>query len=348
MTDTRTNAKAAKLRYFSDTKPGISRQPNRKKGFSYALPDGTPIEDEDVLARIAALGIPPAWTEVWISPHANGHIQATGRDAKGRKQYRYHPNWSSHRSETKYTRMAQFGHMLPTLRERVDADLRAVRGMTRERVLALVVRLLEITLIRIGNAEYRRHNEHYGLTTLQDDHVAVNGSRVAFEFVGKSGKTHTVELQDRRLARLVKACQELEGYDLFQYRDGDGTSRPVGSADVNAYLRERTGEDYTAKDFRTWGGSVLAVEALCDLPECTSEMSDAETKRNIAAAVKQVAAGLGNTATISRKYYIHPAIIEAYSDGMLHDLLAAQNDDESPHGLSRYEKTLMALLGNLA
>lgn len=344
MADTRTIAKAAKLRYFSDTKPGISRQPDGDKVFRYHMPDGTLIDDEDVLARIVGLGIPPAWTDVWISPHANGHLQATGRDAKGRKQYRYHPNWSNHRSETKFTRMAQFGHMLPTIRERVDADLRAARVMTRERVLALVVRLLEITLIRIGNAEYRRHNEHYGLTTLQDDHVAVNGSRVAFDFVGKSGKTQTVELQDRRLARLVKACQEIEGYDLFQYHDADGTSRPIGSADVNAYLRELTGEDFSAKDFRTWGGSVLAVEALCDLPECTTDMSDTETKRNIAAAVKQVAAGLGNTAAISRKYYIHPAVLEAYQNGSLHGLLATQSDDESASGLSRFEKTLMALL----
>lgn len=342
MTDPKAIARAAHLRYVSDTKPGLKRQ-HASDDFVYIDLNGKKISDEDELTRIKAIGIPPAWTDVWICPYPNGHILATGRDEKGRKQYRYHPRWRENRNATKFNRMALFGTHLPKIREVTDTNLRK-RGLPYEKVLAVVIRLLETTLIRIGNPEYMRHNETYGLTTMHDDHVAVMGKTVQFEFTGKSGKEHHIEVTDQRLAKVVKACQDIPGYDLFQYYDENGNHRAIGSGDVNTYLRDITGEDFSAKDFRTWGGSVLAVEALCDLPECKTET---EGKRAVAQAVKAVAAGLGNTPTVCRKYYIHPTVIEAYLNGTIHKVIKRQPEPESHYDLSRSESALMELISGI-
>ncbi len=317
------SAKIAGLRYISDDRPGIRR---RRVGeeFEYIAPDGQCILDGPELERILSLGIPPAWTDVWICPSPNGHIQATGRDAKGRKQYRYHPRWRATRDETKYARMLAFGAALPLIRRRVEEDL-ARPGLPREKVLAAVVRLLETTLIRVGNAEYARDNKHYGLTTMRDKHVDVDGTKISFEFVGKSGIHHTVSLKDRRLARIVQRCRDLPGYELFQYIDEQGQRQDVGSADVNAYLREITGQEFTAKDFRTWAGTVLASLALQELE---ASESDAEAKKKIARAVESVSERLGNTPTICRKCYIHPAVIDAYLEGSLLESLTRRTAEE--------------------
>jgi DNA topoisomerase-1 len=336
------SAKIAGLRYMSDDRPGIRR---RRVGedFEYIAPDGERILDPSELERISALGIPPAWTDVWICPSPNGHIQATGRDAKGRKQYRYHPRWRATRDETKYARMLAFGAALPLIRQRVEEDL-ARPGLPREKVLAAVVRLLETTLIRVGNAEYARDNEHYGLTTMRDKHVDVNGAKISFEFVGKSGIHHMVSLKDRRLARIVQRCRDLPGYELFQYIDEQGQRQDVGSADVNAYLREITGQEFTAKDFRTWAGTMLASLAL---QEIEASDSDAEAKKKIARVVESVAERLGNTPTICRKCYIHPAVIDAYLEGSLLDTLAqwtAEELAETPGVLKPEETAVMRLL----
>jgi DNA topoisomerase I len=339
MTDPKVIARAAHLRYVSDAKPGIRRE-RAGEDFVYRDLDGKKINDETELERIKAIGIPPAWTNVWISPHANGHILATGRDDKGRKQYRYHPRWNDHRNMSKFNRLAVFGANLPKIRETTDNDLKK-RGLPYEKVLAVVVRLLEMTLIRIGNAEYMRHNESYGLTTMRDEHVAVTGKTIQFEFTGKSGKEHHINITHKRLSKIVKACQDIPGYDLFQYYDDNGDHRVVGSSEVNDYLRGITGEDFTAKDFRTWGGSVLAVEVLCELPECST---DKEGKKMVTEAVKTVAQGLGNTTTICRKYYIHPAVIDAYMNGILHGVLSRQLNPDSPYTLSRGESALMELI----
>src|SRR2546423_1625725 len=269
-------AKAAGLRYVSDASPGIRRK-RAGKNFSYIGLDGKPIHDQDELHRIRSLGIPPAWTDVWICPQPNGHIQATGRDAKGRKQYRYHPRWRAVRDETKYSRLIAFGEALPTIRARVEHDL-GLPGLPREKVLATVVRLLETTLIRVGNEEYARQNRSYGLTTLRNRHVDVRGTELRFHFRGKSGKEHEVALHDRRLARVMRRLQELPGQELFQYVDEDGTRASIDSDDVNAYLREIAGEDFSAKDFRTWAGTVLCAVALRELDAASGEV---EAKRNV-------------------------------------------------------------------
>jgi len=257
--------------------------------------------------------IPPAWEDVWIATDPRGHLQATGRDARGRKQYRYHPKWRVVRDETKYHRMIGFAQALPTIRRRTSADLRKP-ALTREKVLALVVRLLEKTLIRVGNDEYAKQNRSFGLTTLRDGHVNVKGGRVRFTFRGKSGVEHEIDLDDRRLAAIVKACRDIPGYELFQYYSENGTRHAVGSADVNAYLKEITGQDYTSKDFRTWAGTVLAAQLLCLCGECGSET---EAKRNIVRVVESVSKRLGNTKAVCRKSYIHPAVFDAYSDGSM-------------------------------
>jgi DNA topoisomerase-1 len=303
--------KAAGLRHVSDQDPGISRR-RAGTGFSYRRPDGSQI-DETTLDRIRALAIPPAWTDVWICPSPRGHIQATGRDQKGRKQYRYHDRWRQVRDENKYDRLIAFGRALPKLRARVERDLKK-RGLNRDRVLAAVVRLMEMTLIRVGNEEYAKQNKSFGLTTLRDRHARIHGAKAVFEFRGKSGKLHRTGIRDRRLARIVKACQDLPGQRLFQYIDDDGEQRSVESADVNAYLREAMGEDFSAKDFRTWAGTVSAARALALAPECASA---AEAKRNINTCVKAVAGLLGNTAAVCRKAYIHPAVMTAYEEGAL-------------------------------
>ena len=257
--------------------------------------------------------IPPAWKDVWICPDQRGHLQAVGRDARGRKQYRYHPRWREVRDETKYHRMIGFAKALPMIRRRAARDLRSQK-LAREQVLALVVQLLEKTLIRVGNDEYARDNRSFGLTTLRDGHVNVSGPRVRFSFRGKSGVEHDIDLDDRRLARAIKACRDIPGYDLFQYYDEDGKRHPVGSDDVNAYLKEISGQDYTSKDFRTWAGTVLAAQTLRDFEKVDS---DAKAKKNIVRAVEAVAKRLGNTKAVCRKCYIHPAIFDAYLDGSM-------------------------------
>jgi DNA topoisomerase I len=300
------------LSYVTDQDPGIRRTKARGHGFNFVGPDGKPVTDEKTLDRIRALAIPPAWTDVWISPKPSGHIQATGRDQRGRKQYRYHDRWRQTRDSHKYDRLIAFGRALPRLRKRVDEDL-ARRGLPREKVLAAVIRVMEATLIRVGNEEYARTNRSFGLTTLRDRHVKIGGAKAAFEFRGKSGKLHTTGFNDRRLARIVKACQDLPGQRLFQYLDEDGQRRAVESADVNAYIREAMGDDFSAKDFRTWAGTVAAARALT-LPEC-ADLSAA--KRNVNTCVKAVAGLLGNTAAVARSAYIHPAILDAYAEGRL-------------------------------
>jgi DNA topoisomerase-1 len=303
----------AGLRYVTDQDAGIRRKPARGHGFNYVRPDGSPVTDEKTLDRIRRLAIPPAWTDVWICPQANGHIQAVGRDQKGRKQYRYHEGWRAWRDGHKYDRLIAFGRALPKLRRRVEQDL-ARRGLPREKVLAAVIRVMETTLIRVGNEEYAKQNKSFGLTTLRDRHVKVGPTGAVFEFRGKSGKVHKTGFNDRRLARIVKACQDVPGQRLFQYIDDDGQRRAVESADVNAYIRETLGEDFSAKDFRTWAGTLAAVRALMMQAPCSSA---AQTKRNIVTCVKAVAGLLGNTAAVARSAYIHPAVLEAYEDGRL-------------------------------
>jgi DNA topoisomerase-1 len=305
------SAKLAGLRYVNDERtPGISRI-GRQNRFRYVGPDGRTIGDRTELQRIRALAIPPAWKDVWICPNPLGHLQATGRDARGRKQYRYHPRWREVRDEVKYGRLVKFAEALPQIRARTNADLQRP-GLPCEKVLAAVVQLLEKTLIRVGNEEYARQNRSFGLTTMRDEHAKVAGSKVRFEFRGKSGIEHAVDLEDRRLARIVKACRDLPGYELFQYIGDDGKRHVVDSADVNDYLRSISGEDFTAKDFRTWAGTVLAAKALAATQAFTSNR---EAKRNIVTAIESVAKRLGNTRTVCRKCYIHPAVFDAYLDG---------------------------------
>lgn len=304
-----------RLRYSEDTVPGIRRR-RAGKGFTYLGPDNRPVRDPNTLARIRALAIPPAYVAVWISPDADTHLQATGRDARGRKQYRYHPRWREHREQTKFDRLVVFGQALPRIRARVAADL-ALPGLPREKVLAAIVQLLDRTLIRIGNREYAVANRSFGLTTLRDRHVAIDGATVRFRFRGKSGIDHAITLSDRRLARVVKQCRDLPGYHLFQYLDDDGQRQEVDSADVNDYLREISGEDFTAKDFRTWAGTVGCLMALGD---CAEAVSPDEPSQRVAAAVRSTARQLGNTPAVCRKSYIHPAVIAAFLAGELDTL----------------------------
>jgi DNA topoisomerase-1 len=316
-------AKEAGLRYATDERPGIRRQ-KHARGFRYVDPDGKAVTDARELKRVKRLAIPPAWTEVWIATDPRAHLQATGRDAKGRKQYRYHERFREVRDEAKYERMLEFAHALPRIRVRVDSDLGA-SGLPKEKVLATIVRLLETTLIRVGNAEYAKDNDSFGLTTLREKHVEVDGARVRFRFRGKSGKDHDVDVRDRRVARVIEELQELPGQELFIYLDEDGEVRRVDSDDVNAYLREIAGKDFTAKDFRTWAGTVLAAHSLAAI-EPVENIRHA--RRNITAAVERVAARLGNTPAICRKCYIHPAIVESYIDGDLARALGTRADPE--------------------
>ena len=307
-----TSSVPAGMSYVNDDDPGLARIATRA-GFGYRDAQGHVVRDDKTLARIQTLVIPPAWTDVWICPSSRGHIQATGRDQKGRKQYRYHPDYRQVREGAKYGRMIAFGRALPRLRARVEADL-AQRGLPREKVLAAVVRLMELTLIRVGNEEYARTNKRFGLTTLRDRHARITTHGARFEFRGKSGKVHATGFQDRRLARIVKACQDLPGQRLFQYLDGDGQRRAVESADVNAYIRDALGEDFSAKDFRTWAGTLAAAHGLVAHPKASDA---AEAKRNVATCVKAVAGLLGNTAAVCRGAYIHPLVLEAYERGTL-------------------------------
>ena len=310
--DPKEAAEAAGLVYVSDDQPGIRRE---KKGdvFTYFKPNGEPVIDDRTLERIRKLAIPPAYTDVWICTRANGHLQATGRDARGRKQYRYHPQFREVRESTKYEHMLEFARALPDVRARL-AEHMALRGLPREKVLATIVHLLETTLIRVGNDDYAKENKSYGLTTLRNRHVKVEGAQLKFQFKGKSGKTWQLQVKNPRVARIVRACQELPGQELFQYLDEDKEVQRVTSSDVNQYLREITGRDITAKDFRTWAGTVLAALALQEMERIDSQ---AAQKKNIKAAIERVSARLGNTPTICRKCYVHPEVLNAYIEGSL-------------------------------
>jgi DNA topoisomerase-1 len=310
--DPETTAEEAGLRYVTDEEPGLSRR-RAGRGWVYETADGRRITEERRLAWFKRLAIPPAWTDVWICPDRRGHVQATGRDARGRKVYRYHPRWREARDEEKYTRMLAFARALPRIRERVERDLQR-NGLPREKVLAAVVALLERTRIRVGNEEYARENRSFGLTTLRSRHARVRRGRMTFAFRGKSGREHEVEVADARLARIVARCQELPGQQLFAYVGDDGERRDVASDDVNDYLREISGEDFTAKDFRTWAGTVLAAMALQEFQAFDTET---EAKRNVVRAIETVAEKLGNTPAVSRASYVHPHVINAYLEGDL-------------------------------
>jgi DNA topoisomerase-1 len=301
------SAKAAGLRYVSDDSPGISRR-KCGKGWCYYGPSGRRITDERTLHRIRSLAIPPAYTRVWICPDPLGHVQATARDAKGRKQYRYHPRWREVRDAVKFDRMIAFAESLPVVRARCDKDL-SRNGIGREKVLAAVVKLLEQTRIRVGNEEYARKNRSFGLTTLLSRHVAVEGAHVTFSFRGKSGKHHAVHLHDRRLARVVRRCLEIPGQELFSFVDPEGKIHTVSSGDVNDYLREIAGEGFTAKDFRTWSGTVMAAD---ELRRCKAAKNKTLAKRTIKKAIEEVSSRLGNTPTVCKKSYVHPAVLDAY------------------------------------
>jgi DNA topoisomerase-1 len=335
-------ARSAGLRYVQGDAPGILRQGEPGK-FRYVAADGSAVTDEATLERIHKLAIPPAWTGVWICKHANGHLQATGRDARGRKQYRYHARWRATRDEAKYGRMIAFGKALPGIRRAVDAALR-LPGLPREKVLATIVHLLQATMMRIGNEEYARENKSFGLTTLRGRHVRIDGSEVEFRFRGKSGVHHAVKLHDRRLARIIRQTRELPGQDLFQYLGDDGEPHAIGSQDVNEYLQAISGEDYTAKDFRTWSGTVLAALALREYEHFDSE---AQAKRNVVQAIETVAKKLGNTPTICRKCYVHPEVISSYLDGTMLEALRERARDELQHDLHTLEPEEAAVLALL-
>ncbi|MEK0084829.1 DNA topoisomerase IB [Benzoatithermus flavus] len=311
------------LRYVSDAMPGITRR-RAGSGFAYRQPDGRPLKDEDTLRWIRRLALPPAWRQVWISPFRDGHLLATGRDAKGRKQYRYHPRWRAIRDEAKFDRMLAFGRALPRIRAEVEAEMKRP-GLGKRKVVATVVHLLETTLIRVGNDEYAKANRTFGLTTMRDRHFKAEGSRLRFSFRGKGGKRHVITLKSRRLAQLVRRMQELPGQELFQYVDEEGRPQPIDSSDVNAYLREVGGSDFTAKDFRTWAGTVLAAWALSEFEAFDSQ---AAAKRNVTQAIERVASRLGNTPAICRKSYVHPEIVGAYLDGSLIESLRAEIEEE--------------------
>lgn len=325
----------AGLRYVSDDQPGIRRQ-TAVEGFFYLNARGDAVRDERTLERIRKLAIPPAYSDVWICPSANGHIQATGRDARGRKQYRYHPHFRELRESTKFEHMMEFARSLPAIRSAI-AEHMALRGLPRKKVLATIVHLLETTLIRVGNDDYARRNESYGLTTLHNPHVKIDGGELRFQFKGKSGKLWRLQVKDRRVAKIVKACQELPGQHLFQYIDDNGECQDITSADVNNYLREITGRDITAKDFRTWAGTVLAALAL---QEFLSFDSKAALKKNVRAAIDLVAARLGNSPTICRKCYIHPEILTCYAEGELLLQVNGQAKDQVEGELRERSPTL--------
>jgi DNA topoisomerase I len=330
-------AKAAGLRYTTDAIPGI-RRVKRRKSFAYIAADGTPITDRKEIARIKSLAVPPAYTDVWICPQANGHLQATGRDARGRKQYRYHKRWRAIRDETKFDRMIEFAKALPAIRAAVARDI-AKPGLPREKILATLVSLLEETSIRVGNEEYARDNDSFGLTTLQEDHAEVKGSTVTFRFRGKSGKEHEIEVKDKRVARIVKASQDLPGQNLFEYLDDAGEAHPVHSEDVNDYLREISDGDFTAKDFRTWEATMI-----CALELAAVEVEDkGEAKTVVTEAIKRVAEKLGNTPAVCKKSYIHPGVIDEFlANGALE--LVQKEASRAQHALSKHEVAVIDLV----
>ncbi|WP_375460503.1 DNA topoisomerase IB [uncultured Enterovirga sp.] len=340
--DPREAAEAVGLSYVSDEKPGITRR-KTGKGFYFIGRDGKRITDEKTLERIRKLAIPPAYANVWICPSPNGHLQATGRDAKGRKQYRYHQKFREVRDSTKYEHMLEFAKGLPEIRETVAKHM-AMKGLSREKVLATVVYLLENTLIRVGNDDYAKDNKSYGLTTLKNRHVKVEGTEMRFRFKGKSGKEWNLAFKDRRIAKIVRECQEIPGQELFQYLDESGERRDVTSSDVNDYLREITGRDITAKDFRTWAGTVLAAMAL---HEFETFDSDARAKKNVRAAIESVSSRLGNTPTICRKCYVHPEVVHSYMQGEMLLEVKKQVEDELRNelgGLKPEEAAVLTLL----
>lgn len=340
-------ASSAGLRYVNDKRPGITRRKTggatKSHGFQYFGPNGRRVRAGETLARIRSLAIPPAWQKVWICPAEDGHLQATGYDARGRKQYRYHPRWREVRDENKYARTIGFARALPRIRDRVRRHL-ARRGLPREKVLAAIVRLMETTLIRVGNDEYARENNSYGLTTIHNRHVRVRGGTVHFDFRGKSGVEHEIDLHDRRLARIVRKCQDVPGQELFAYLDDEGQVHDVGSSDVNDYLREISGHDFTAKDFRTWAGTALAAQALREFEEFDSQ---AAAKRNITGAIERVAKRLGNTKAVCRKCYVHPAVIDAYLDRTLVETLRRETQRTLRQSLARLSSEEAAVLALL-
>jgi DNA topoisomerase-1 len=339
--DPKKSAILAGLRYVSSDSAGFARKP-AGKGFSYIDLEGRPIRDRETLRRIRSLVIPPAWKNVWICAFEHGHLQATGVDARGRRQYRYHPGYRQIRNQTKFHRMLHFAKALPGIRSCVEQDLK-LPGLPKEKVIATVVRLLETTFIRIGNEEYAKQNASFGLTTLHNRHVRIEGSTIRFHFRGKSAQVHTVTIEDRRLSRIVRDCRELPGYELFQYVDDAGEPHSLGSADVNAWLRETSGEDFTAKDFRTWAGTVQTALALAELGAFTNET---EAKRKVSAAIQNTAAQLGNRPATCRKYYVHPAVIDAYLDGSLLTIVKPEETGEPVAGTSLHpeEKAVVRLL----
>ncbi len=328
-------ARSAGLRYVSDAAPGI-RRVRRRNGFGYRGSDGDAVRDPAMLQRIKALAIPPAWTDVWIAPQADAHLQATGRDARGRKQYRYHDGWRAVRDETKFAHMLEFGKALPRIRERVARDLERP-GLPRDKVLASVVRLMERTLARIGNPEYARDNHSFGLTTLRNRHVRLRGGTIELDFLAKSGLHHHSVVNDRKLADILRRCRDLPGSELFQYLDEDGARHAIHSEDVNAYLREAAGRDVTAKDFRTWAGTNLACVAILTLGDAKA------TKKRVASVVREVAGQLGNTPAVCRKSYIHPGVIEAWIEGSL-TVRIAKKRRKGADGLWGVERALMRFL----
>ncbi|WP_181305365.1 DNA topoisomerase IB [Rufibacter sp. XAAS-G3-1] len=339
--DATVSAQQAGLRYFPDTKPGITRVLKGKTA-TYFTAKGEPVTDEKVLERLQKLVIPPAWTNVWICPMANGHIQATGRDDKGRKQYIYHPQWKQVRSLNKFGRMIAFGNALPAIRKQVEKDLR-LKKLEKRKILAIVVELLDNSFIRIGNKAYAKSNKSYGLTTLRDRHVKVEGDHLKLDFVGKKGIKHEISIKDRRLARLVKQCQDIPGYDLFQYYDDEGNRQPIESGDVNEYLRSLCPEEFTAKDFRTWGGTVLMVESL---EHILGEDPAISKEKAVKEAAKLVAQELGNTPSVCNKYYIHPEVVSLFQQEKLIDYLRkhdAKKRKENPY-LSRTEEFVIKML----
>jgi DNA topoisomerase I len=340
-TDSEQSARSAGLVYVSPEEPGF-RRVRSGKGFRYVDARGRTVTDKVTLARIKRLAIPPAWREVWVCARDNGHLQALGKDVRGRKQYRYHPRWREVRDETKYNRMLEFARALPTIRARVERDLRRP-GLPREKVLATVIKILETGMIRVGNDEYARDNKSYGLTTMQDRHVNVRGSTIRFQFRGKSGKYHQIDIEDGRLAKIVANCQAIPGQELFQYIDDRGKRRDVTSTDVNEYLREIAKDEFTAKDFRTWGGTVLAAMALQEFEKYDTK---AQAKKNLVRAIESVAQRLGNTPAICKKCYIHPFVLNAYLDGTMVDAFKKRADQLSstPSALKPEERTVLSFL----
>jgi DNA topoisomerase-1 len=339
--DPKVTAKAVGLRYVADSAPGYTRK-EADKGWSYYDAEGNLVKDEELIGRFNKLVIPPAYTNVWISPHENGHLQFTGTDAAGRKQYRYHPQWNKIRNQSKYHRLQTFAAHLPAIRKQVDKDL-ARPNLDHEKVVALVVRLMELTSIRVGNESYKKLYGSFGLTTLQDRHVKIEGSELKFDFKGKKGVYHKVSLQSKKLAKLVKQCRDIPGKELFQFYDAEGKRCTIGSGDVNHYLHEITGEDFTAKDFRTWSGSVSALYAIKEAGEFATV---SECKKKIVNILDEVAINLGNTRTVCKKYYVHPTVIKSYEEGTIFNYIKEldEDKDESSAELNKAEKALLEIL----